>query len=82
MITSRGMSRKCSTNEKKRKACKLMVGKPERERSLGRPRYRSVDNIKIDLGAIGWGDMDCIKLGQDMDHCRTFLNMVMNLWVS
>jgi hypothetical protein len=54
MIASRGMGRECSTNGKKKKkkkkknACKLMVGKSE-SKSLGRPRYRSVDNIKIDV---------------------------------
>jgi hypothetical protein len=55
------------------------VEKPEGKRPLGRPRYRSVDNIKMDLGEIGCGDMDWINLGQDMDRCRTLVNIVMNL---
>jgi hypothetical protein len=43
------MGRECSTNEEKRNAYRIVVGKPEGKRSLGRPRRRWVDNIKIDL---------------------------------
>jgi hypothetical protein len=46
--------------------CKL-VGKPEGKRPLGRPRHRWVDNIKMDLGEIGWDGMDWIELAQDRD---------------
>jgi hypothetical protein len=45
-----GMGRTCSTNGEKRNACMLLVGKPERKRPLGRPRYRWVNNIKMNLG--------------------------------
>jgi hypothetical protein len=41
------------------------VGKPEGKRPLGRPRCRWVDNIKMDLGEVGWGDVDWIGLAQD-----------------
>jgi hypothetical protein len=47
----------CSTNGEKRNAYKL-VGKPEGKRSLGGPRRRWVDNIRMDLVEVGWGDVD------------------------
>jgi hypothetical protein len=47
----------------KRNAYRLLVGKPEGRRLLGRPRCRWVDNIKIDLGEIGWGGVDWIGTG-------------------
>jgi hypothetical protein len=46
----------------KRKAYRLLVGKPEGRRPLGRPRRRWVDNIRMDLGDVGWGDADWILL--------------------
>jgi hypothetical protein len=52
------MGAPCSTNEEKRKAYRLLVGK----RPLGRPRRRWVDNIRRDLGEVGWGDVDWIGL--------------------
>jgi hypothetical protein len=42
----------------KRNAYRLLVGKPEGKRPLGRPRRRRVDNIRMDLGEVGWGDVD------------------------
>jgi hypothetical protein len=42
----------------KRTAYRLLVGKPEGQRPLGRPRHRWVDNIRMDLGEVGWGDVD------------------------
>jgi hypothetical protein len=47
-----------------RNAYRLLVGKPEGRRPLGRPRRRWVDNIRMDLVAVGWGDMDWIGLIQ------------------
>jgi hypothetical protein len=52
-------------------------GKPERKRPLGRPRRRWVDNIKMDLGEIGWDDVDWIDLTQDRDQWRALVNTVM-----
>jgi hypothetical protein len=52
----------CSTNGEKRNAYRLLVGKPEGRRPLGRPRRRWVDNIKMDLLEVGWGDVDWIGL--------------------
>jgi hypothetical protein len=54
----------------KRHAYRLLVGKPEGKRPLGRPRRRWVDNIKMDLLEIGWGGVDWIGLAQDRDEWR------------
>jgi hypothetical protein len=64
-----------------RNAYKLLVGKPEGKRPLGRQRRRLVDNIKMDLLEIGWGGVDWIGLAQDRDKWRALVNVVMNLWV-
>jgi hypothetical protein len=66
---------------KKRNACRILVGKPERKRPSGRPRRRWVDSIKIDLGEIGWVDMEWIDLAQDKGQWRALVNRVMNLQV-
>jgi hypothetical protein len=52
------MGRACSTNGVKKNAYRILVGKPERRRPLGRPRRRWVDNIEIDLREIGWDGVD------------------------
>jgi hypothetical protein len=59
----------------KRNAYRLLVGKPEGRRPLGRPRRR------MDLVEVGWGDVDWIGLAQDRDRWRALVNAVMNLWV-
>jgi hypothetical protein len=51
------MGRACSTNMEKRNAYRILVGKPEGRRPLGRQRLRWVDNIKIDVREIGWDGM-------------------------
>jgi hypothetical protein len=61
-----------------RNAYKILVGKPEGNRPLGRPRCRWM-NIKMDLGEIGWESRDWIELAQDRDRWRALLNTVMNL---
>jgi hypothetical protein len=62
----------------KRNAYRLLVGKPEGKRPLGRPRRRWVDNLRMDLREVGWDDVDWICLAQD----RTGLvNSVLNLRV-
>jgi hypothetical protein len=69
----------CSTNGKKRNAYRLSVGKPEGKRPLGRPRRRWVDNIRMDLGEAGWGDVDWIGLAKDRNRWRALVNSVLNL---
>jgi hypothetical protein len=54
------------------------VGKPEGNRQLGRPKYRWVDNIKMDLREIGWDGMDWINLAQDRDQWRALVNTAVN----
>jgi hypothetical protein len=66
---------------RKKNTRRILVGKPEGKRSLGRPRHRWVDNIKINLGEIGWVGMDWIDLAQDRDQWRALVNTVMNLLV-
>jgi hypothetical protein len=56
------------------------VGKPEGKRPLGRPSCRWVD-IRIDLGEVGWGDVDRIVLAQDRNRWRAVVNSVLNLRV-
>jgi hypothetical protein len=65
----------------KRNAYRILVGKPEGERPLGRPRRRWVDNIKMDFTEIGWDGMDWIDLAQDRNQWRALVNTVMNLRV-
>jgi hypothetical protein len=57
---------------------RLLVGKPEEKRPLGRQRRRCVDYIRKDLGEIGSGGVDWIGLAQDRDWWRTLLNVVKN----
>jgi hypothetical protein len=64
-----------------RNAYRILVGKPEGKRPLGRPRRRWVDNIKMDLREVGWDRMDWIDLAQDRDRWRVHVNAVMNLRV-
>jgi hypothetical protein len=73
------MGRACSTNWEKRNAYRMLVGKPEGKRPLGRPRRRWVDNIKVNLRKIGWYSMDWIDLAQDRDQWRALVNTVMSL---
>jgi hypothetical protein len=65
----------------KRNMYKLLVGKPERKRPLGRPSCRCIDNIKMDLLEIGLGGVDWIGLAQDRYRWRALVNVVMNLQV-
>jgi hypothetical protein len=63
-----------------RGAYNILVGRPE-GRPLRRPRRRWKDNTKMDLGEIGFGDVDWIHLAQDRDRWRAFVNTVMNFRV-
>jgi hypothetical protein len=60
---------------------RLLVGKPEGKRPLGRPRRRLIDNIKTNLLELGLSVVDCIGLAQDRYRCRALVNSVMNFRV-
>jgi hypothetical protein len=60
---------------------RVLVGKTEGKRRLGRPRRSWEDNIKADLQEAGCGGMDWIGLAQDRGRWRAIVNAVMNLWV-
>ena len=60
---------------------RVLVGKPEGKRPLGRPRHRWVENIRMDLQEVGCGYMDWIGLAQDRDGWRALVSAVMNLRV-
>jgi hypothetical protein len=79
-MKSRRMMRRAghvAQTEKKRNAYRLLVGKPER-----RPRRRWLDNIRMDLVEVGWGDVDWIGLAQDKDRWRALVHSVLNLRVA
>jgi hypothetical protein len=65
----------------KRNTYRLSVGKPEGKRLLGRSRRRWVDNVIMDLGEVGWGDVDWIGLAQNRNKWRALVNLVLNLQV-
>jgi hypothetical protein len=65
----------------KRNLYRLLVGKPERKRPLGRPRRTWIENIKMDLLEIGVSVVDWIGLAEDRYRCRALVNSVMNLRV-
>jgi predicted small integral membrane protein len=59
----------------------LLVAKPEGRRPLGRSRRRWVDNIRMDLVEVAWGDVAWFGLAQDRDRWRALVNSVLILWV-
>jgi hypothetical protein len=62
-----------------RNAYSILVGIPEGERPLRRPRHTREDNIRMDLGEVGWEGVDRVHLAQDRDQWWVLVNMVMNL---
>jgi hypothetical protein len=62
-------------------AYRLLVGKLEGKRPLGKPRRRWVNNIRMDLGEVGWGDVGRIGLAKDRNRWRALVNSVLNLRV-
>jgi 3-oxoacyl-ACP reductase-like protein len=75
------MSGTCSVDGEERGVYRVLVGKPEGKRALGRPRRRWEYNIRMDLQAVGCVGMDWIGLAQDRDMWRAIVNAVMNLRV-
>jgi hypothetical protein len=75
------MGRADRTEEAKKNAYRILVGKPQGKRSLGIPRSRWVDNIKMYLREIGWGGLDWIDLAHDNGQWRALVNTVMKLQV-
>ena len=67
--------------EEGRVVYKVLVGKPEGKRPLGRPRRRWEDNIKRDLQEVGRDGGDWVELSQDRDGCRALVSTVMNFGV-
>jgi hypothetical protein len=68
------MGMACSTSGEKRNAYRILVGKSEGKRPLGKPRYGWQDNIKTDLRETEWGGMDWIDLAQDRDQWSVVVN--------
>jgi hypothetical protein len=64
-----------------RNVYKILMGKPEGKRPLGRPRRRWEDGIRMDLREIGWRSVEWIQLAQDRDRWWALVNTVVNLWV-
>ena len=64
-----------------RRGDRVLVGKSEEKRPLGRPRCRWQDNIKMDLQEVGCGGVDWIELAQGRDRWQAFVNAVMNFRV-
>jgi hypothetical protein len=66
---------------KRRGIYRVLMGKPEGKRSLGRPRRKWEDNNKMVLQEVRCESMELIDVAQDKDRCRALLNAVMSIWV-
>jgi hypothetical protein len=75
------VDRTCNTHRKGEKFYKVLVGKPEGKRPLGRPKHRCEDGIEMDVRETGWGSVEWIQLAHDMDRWRALFNTVMILRV-
>jgi hypothetical protein len=71
----------CSASDEREGVYRVLEKKPEGNRSLGRPRHRWEDNIKMDLQEVGCGGMDWIDVAQDRGRWRAFVNAILNLRV-
>jgi hypothetical protein len=75
------MGRRRRRRRRRRTRMDYWWGKPEGKRPLGRPRCRWVDNIRMDLGEVEWGDVDWIGLAQDRNRRRALVKFLLNLRV-
>jgi hypothetical protein len=75
------MGGSCSRNGGEEEHVEVIGGKARGKEPLGRPRRRWVDNSKVDLGEVGWGDVDWIGLAQDRNRWRALVISVLNLRV-
>ena len=75
------MGRTCSAMGQRRGVYRVLMGKPEGKRPLGRARHRWEDTIKMGLQEVGWRGMDQIDLAQGRDRLPALVNMLMNLWL-
>jgi len=75
------MAGACSMYGDRRGVYRVLVGKPDGKRPLGRPRHRWEDDVKIYLQEVGCGVVDWITLAQDRDSWQALVNAVMNLRV-
>ncbi|KAJ4444356.1 hypothetical protein ANN_06148 [Periplaneta americana] len=78
-IKSRRMTGHVARTGESKNAYRVLVGRPEGKRPLGRPRHRWEDNIKMDLREVGYDDRDWINLAQDRDQVRAYVRAAMNL---
>jgi hypothetical protein len=78
-IEENEMGGACSTYGEGRGVYRVLVGKPEVKRPLGRPKRRWEDNIRMDLQEVGYGFEDWIGLAQDRDRWRALVSVVRNL---
>jgi hypothetical protein len=71
----------CSTNEREEERLEIIGGKARGKEPLRRPKRRWVDNFRMDLGEVGWSDVDLIGLAKDRNRWRALVNSVLNLRV-
>jgi len=81
-IEKNEMGRACGTYGEKSGTYRVLVGKPEGRRPLGRPKRRWLDNIRMDLQEVGCGYVDWIGLAQDRDSWQRLVSAVMNIRVA
>jgi hypothetical protein len=76
------MGKACTTIGEMRNSYRVLMGKSEEKKPLGRPRRRRLDNNEMDVRQIGWGVIDWIHMAQDREERRALVNTEMDLQVS